>query len=133
MQYILLKNIYTLKKGDLVEVEVDGGGLKIIKDGLFWIFPNDEELVRSTLEPVVKEESKVITVKTKIINEIKMDIPNNSIPEYANEIIIIVNKDEDGRLSINTLEGDTNFTFLNSRPEVVKAIGELLIKASEID
>jgi hypothetical protein len=35
-------------------------------------------------------------------------------------------------LTITTKNGITNFTFIGSKPEVVKALGELLIKCSEV-
>lgn len=47
-------------------------------------------------------------------------------------VYILVSKDVHGNLIITNNKGESEFSFTNSKPEMVKVIGELLIKASEI-
>ncbi len=45
---------------------------------------------------------------------------------------IYAKKEENGKISIRTKEDESEFEFINSTPETLKAIGELIVKASEL-
>lgn len=48
------------------------------------------------------------------------------------EIIFVTKEIEKGSYTIQTKSGKTEFCFINSQLDTIKAIGELLIKASEL-
>jgi guanylate kinase len=70
--------------------------------------------------------------KVKTTYELIKAQPVGHDKEYGRRTEIIVDVDWNGRLTVKTASEQREFVFKESKPQVVKDIGELLIEASKL-
>lgn len=73
-----------------------------------------------------------IRVKKPTISPIKVELQKTTYRVKQGEFYLFASIDKKGNITIKKPNGFNDFVFDHSSPKTIKAIGELLIKASEL-